>query len=98
MLETFQLLFSPITFVVQAVMDEPSWILVIMSLLGNIFVIHKNVAGHWLWAVSNVGWISYNLALKAYPPAFLFTVYLGLSIWGIYSWTREDREKKLRSS
>ena len=98
MLNILQFLVFPFTFVVQSITDDPSWILVVTSLFGNIFVIHKNVLGHWLWAFSNVGWISYYLTLNAHPPAFLFTVYLGLSIWGIYSWTKEERKNKLSSS
>lgn len=73
-------------------MDHASWLLVALSLLGNIFVIKKNVLGQWLWAVSNVGWIAFDLSIGAYSQAFLFTVYLGLCIWGIYSWTKEAKQ------
>lgn len=71
-------------------LDTLSWILVALSLAGNVFVIKKNVLGQWLWAVSNVGWITYDLSIGAYSQAFLFTVYLGLCIWGIIAWTRES--------
>jgi len=71
--------------------DLISWLFVILSLAGNIFVIKKNVLGQWLWATSNVGWISYDLYIGAYSQAFLFTVYLGMCIWGIIAWTKEAR-------
>ena len=58
-----------------------SWILVVLSLTGNVFVIKKNVTGQWLWAVSNVGWIAYDVSIGAYAQAFLFTVYLSLCIY-----------------
>lgn len=72
--------------------DNLSWILVMLSLAGNVFVIKKNVLGQWLWAISNVGWIAFNLHKDIYSQAFLFAVYLGLCIWGIISWTRDSRK------
>jgi len=71
-----------------------SWILVVLSLAGNIFVIKKNVIGQWLWAVSNIGWIAFDLSIGAYSQAFLFAVYLGLCIWGIIAWSKEAKDKK----
>jgi len=69
--------------------DQLSWIFVILSLAGNYFVIKKNVLGQWLWAASNLGWISYNLYLEAYSQLFLFCVYFGMCVWGIAAWTKE---------
>lgn len=68
-----------------------SWVLVVMSLAGNIFVNKKNVIGQWLWAVANVGWISYDLYIEAYSQAFLFSAYLVICIWGIIAWSRDDK-------
>jgi len=65
-----------------------SWVLVATSLIGNIFVIKKNVTGQWLWAIANVGWVSYNLSIGAHAQAFLFSVYFALSVWGIFAWRR----------
>lgn len=67
-----------------------SWVLVALSLLGNVFVIKKNVLGQWLWALSNTGWITYNLVIGAYAPAFLFTIYFIMCVWGIIAWSRTD--------
>lgn len=68
-----------------------SWILVILSLAGNVFVIKKNVLGQWLWAISNLGWIAFDISLGAYSQAVLFVVYLGMCIWGIIAWTKEKQ-------
>lgn len=68
-----------------------SWVLVVLSLTGNVFVIKKNVFGQWLWAVSNVGWIAYDVYIEAYSQAFLFAVYLCLCIWGIIAWSKEGK-------
>lgn len=74
--------------------QDLSWVLVFLSLAGNIFVIKKNVVGQYLWAVSNFGWIIFDIYIEAYSQAFLFFVYLGLCIWGIIAWSREDAKLK----
>jgi hypothetical protein len=73
-------------------MEYLSWILVALSLAGNVFVIKKNVLGQYLWAVGNVGWIVFDLSLGAYSQAFLFTVYLGMCVWGIMAWSKEAKK------
>lgn len=78
-------------------LDQLSWILVILSLAGNVFVIKKNVLGQWLWAISNLGWITFDISIGAYSQACLFTVYFGMCVWGIAAWTRESRAKTVES-
>ncbi len=73
--------------------ESLSWILVILSLAGNIFVVKKNVIGQWLWAISNVGWVTYDLYIEAYSQAFLFAVYLGICVWGIIAWTKDSKKE-----
>jgi nicotinamide riboside transporter PnuC len=70
-----------------------SWILVALSLFGNVLVIKKNVIGQWLWAVSNIGWIAYNFSIHAYSQAFLFSVYFCLCVCGIYEWSKKPKEE-----
>jgi nicotinamide riboside transporter PnuC len=69
--------------------DIVTWVLVVLSLTGNIFVIKKNVMGQWLWAISNIGWIVFNLSIGAYAQAFLFAVYFGMCVWGILAWSKK---------
>lgn len=71
--------------------EDLSWILVAISLIGNFYVIKKNVLGQWLWAIGNVGWITFDLYIGAYSQAFLFTVYLGMCVWGIWLWSKEKQ-------
>ncbi|HET9844066.1 MAG TPA: hypothetical protein VFP93_05365 [Gammaproteobacteria bacterium] len=70
--------------------EAVSWVLVVSSLIGNIFIIKKHVFGQWLWAVSDLGWIFYNIHLGATAQAFLFFIYTTLCIWGIITWSRES--------
>lgn len=69
-----------------------SWGLVALSLLGNVFIIKKNVTGQWLWLISNIGWISYNMHHSHQGQAFLFLVYTALCVWGIITWTRQAKK------
>lgn len=71
--------------------ENASWLLVFLSLAGNVFVVKKNVLGQWLWAISNIGWITYDLYIGAYPQAFLFLIYLGMCIWGIIAWSKSTK-------
>lgn len=71
--------------------EQLSWILVILSLAGNIFVIKKNVLGQWLWATSNIGWIVFDLSIGAYSQAFLFLIYFAMCVWGIIAWSKESK-------
>lgn len=73
--------------------EDLSWVLVLISLAGNAFVIKRNVIGQWLWTVGNTGWILYDLSMGAYSQAFLFSAYLAMSIWGVIEWTKEDAKK-----
>lgn len=72
--------------------DHLSWILVILSLAGNVYVIKKNVLGQWLWAISNLGWIGFDIYKGAPSQAFLFAVYLGMCVWGIIAWTKDSKK------
>lgn len=68
--------------------ESLSWLLVAMSLIGNIFVVKKNVFGQWLWGASNLGWISYDIYIEAYSQAVLFAFYFGFCVWGIIEWSK----------
>jgi nicotinamide riboside transporter PnuC len=71
-----------------------TWVLVALSLAGNVFVIKKNVIGQWMWAVSNVGWVAFNFYHNHVPQASLFAVYFAMCVWGIWSWTKEAKAAK----
>jgi nicotinamide riboside transporter PnuC len=67
-----------------------SWFLVITSLAGNLLVVKKNVIGLWVWLISNVGWIIYDISIGAYSQAFLFVAYSFICVWGIIDWSKAD--------
>lgn len=73
-----------------------TWLIIGVALIGTYFVIRNRVEGFYLWVMSNAGLIRINYADGHYAESFLFTVYLGLAIYGIYE--MEDKEKPEVSS
>lgn len=64
------------------------WILTGLSILGTLYNLQKRVAGWIIWTISNVGWII-SFSMKGLPAeATLFSVYLILSIYGIFKWMK----------
>ncbi|MBT3394129.1 MAG: hypothetical protein HN411_03340 [Waddliaceae bacterium] len=77
------------------IMTMLPWFLTALSLTGNLFIIKKNVTGQWVWAIANTGWIPFHYFHNHdSASAFLFTVYLGLTVWGIISWTKSAKAAK----
>ena len=61
-----------------------TWILVVLSILGNVFVIYdRKTTGYVVWLVANSGWIVYNIYIAEYSQMSLFIVYSFLSTLGI---------------
>lgn len=70
-----------------------TWILVVLSILGNVFVIYdRKTMGYMTWLVANIGWITYNVYIKEFSQMSLFLVYTLLSILGIFVEYRKNIE------
>lgn len=64
------------------------WMLTGLSILGTLYNLQKRAAGWVIWTISNVGWII-SFSMKGLPAeATLFSVYLILSIYGIFKWMK----------
>lgn len=62
------------------------WVLVVLSILGNVLIIYKMRSGYGVWIVGNVGWVICFTYRELWAQVFLFTVYLALAIWGFIKW------------
>ena len=62
------------------------WTLTILSIIGTWFNLQKRVAGWIIWTISNIGWVISFTIKGLFAEATLFTVYLVLSIYGIFKW------------
>ncbi|HIJ80053.1 MAG: nicotinamide mononucleotide transporter family protein [Desulfobulbaceae bacterium] len=64
------------------------WILTGLSIVGTLYNLQKRAAGWVIWSISNVGWIVMFSRKGMMAEAFLFSVYLVLSVYGIFKWWR----------
>lgn len=73
------------------VVENLTWVLVVLSVVGNISIVYDfHITGYSFWTVANVGWISYNLYIEEFPQMSLFVVYLFLSLLGIYKQVKKE--------
>jgi len=70
------------------------WLLTGLSILGTIYNLQKRAAGWVIWTISNLGWVISFVMKGLMAEAFLFSVYLVLSIYGIFKWwPRQQRQE-----
>ena len=71
------------------------WILTGLSILGTLYNLQKRAAGWVIWTIANLGWIVSFSHKGMLAEAFLFSVYLVLSVYGIFKWwpRRPQQEK-----
>ncbi len=69
--------------------NKLAWIIVIISLMGNIYIIKKNIFGFYFWSFSNTLWIFYNIYINAIAQAVLMFICLLFCLYGIYCWKKE---------
>jgi nicotinamide riboside transporter PnuC len=63
-----------------------TWIVAILSLIGVVLNVRQDRRCFYLWIVTNSAWTAVDFSRGLYAQAFMFLVYLGLAIWGLYSW------------
>jgi nicotinamide riboside transporter PnuC len=61
-----------------------------MSIVGVVLNIYKHPSCFAIWAVTNLAWAVIDFQAGLYAQSALFAVYLGLAVWGLYKWLRED--------
>ncbi len=74
------------------------WFLTGLSILGTIYNLQKRAAGWVIWTIANFGWIVIFTMKGLMAEAFLFSVYLVLSIYGIFKWWQPRNSKQPASN
>jgi nicotinamide riboside transporter PnuC len=59
-----------------------------LSVIGTILNIKKKKICFIIWFVTNSLWAGYDFYIKDYPQSLLFLIYVGLSVYGIISWSK----------
>lgn len=71
-------------------LEIATWALAVISLIGTVLNVKKIKYCFYIWTVSNILWLTYDLYIGLYSRALLDVVHLGLALWGIYAWRKED--------
>jgi nicotinamide riboside transporter PnuC len=66
-----------------------TWIVTVLSIAGVILNIRKNRFCFWIWAITNGAWCVVDFYHGLYSQAFLFLVYFGLALYGIWEWRKK---------
>lgn len=69
------------------------WVVTAICLFGNALNVKKRVSGFYVWIVSNLCWLAYDLLTGLYSRALLDIVQTGFCVWGIIEWKREGKER-----
>lgn len=70
------------------------WLLTALSIIGTLYNLQKRAAGWIIWTISNAGWIMSFTMKGLLAEATLFSVYLILSVYGIFKWWQPRSQEK----
>lgn len=70
------------------------WVVTAISVVGATLNAKRLKSGFYFFLVANVAWVCYDLHIGSYAQAGLFVVLAGLSVYGIITWTKKEREKR----
>ena len=63
-----------------------TWLLTIVSLIGNYLNCRKVRVCFVIWLICNVGWLVYDIANAIYARAILDIVQSAFCVYGYYEW------------
>lgn len=66
-----------------------TWLLTIISLVGNFLNSTKRISGFYIWIGCNTGWLIYDIINGVYARAALDIVQTCFCILGIYEWRKK---------
>lgn len=73
------------------IFQDITWIISIISLVGNVFNVYKNVWCFYIWSVSEILWLILDIRSNTYGTAFLDLTQLIFAILGIYQWKTKEK-------
>lgn len=66
-------------------------ILTILALTGVILNIKKNISCFYIWFFTNASWSIIDFYKGIPAQGFLFLVYTGLAVYGIFQWKKDGK-------
>jgi hypothetical protein len=67
-----------------------SYIAMILSIVGNLYVNRKMVIGMWLWIFGSILWMIFATYSQTWSQLIMFSIYTILNIEGIIKWNKKD--------
>lgn len=67
-----------------------TWIVVALALVGNICIIKRHAFGFWFWLFADCYFLTHNILSSDYPQAMIFSLYVLMALYGLYSWSKDD--------
>ncbi len=75
------------------------WCNTVLAIVGTYLNTLQKRIGFLIWMLTNSVFLGYNFYIHAYHQTALFTVYLGLAIFGWISWGKSaKKEEKLEEA
>jgi nicotinamide riboside transporter PnuC len=71
-------------------MQNISWLLVALSMVGTFLNAKRKRSGFLVWMVANVGLVAYNISIEQWALALMFAAYFALAIYGWIEWGKRD--------
>jgi nicotinamide mononucleotide transporter len=68
--------------------DILTGLLTIAALVGVVLNIKRKIACFYIWFVTNTAWAIVDFYKGIPAQGILFTIYVGLAVYGIYEWRR----------
>ena len=65
-----------------------SFLLAVISLIGNYFVNKQKIVGFYIWIAANILWAILFYYTKIYGSAILMLIYIVFCVHGILSWKK----------
>ena len=67
------------------------WIIVAIALVGVLLNARGKWQGFLFWLISNAYWCYRNLVINQYAQAFVFVIFWGMSVYGIFCWRKQQK-------
>ena len=66
-----------------------TWGLAVLSLIGTALNVKKIKYCFYIWTVSNILWLAYDIYTGLFSRAVLDFVHLCFAVWGIVEWKKK---------
>ena len=74
-------------------MFDYTWLIAVAAIIGTLANARKKRWGFAVWIVTNSFWCVYDLYFGLYSQSFLYLVFMLISAYGLYNWSKKPAEQ-----